>query len=117
MNGRVRDVVLESVTRGGSVTVIVGWGIGSVAMIVSKGKTLPSYLDMFRYDRPVEIGGFGDDPVDKIGYGAGEIAARMKAMWSGSWTLTYGPRARTHSSVDHEAPKQVALRSSHLDMQ
>lgn len=78
---------------------------------------MPSYLDMFRYESPVEIGGRGNEPVDNAGYGAGGIAARMKAMWSGSSTLTYGPKARTHSSVDHEAPKHVVLRSSHLDMQ
>ena len=79
---------LVGVTRGGSVTVTVGEGTGAVAMSVGSGKLLPSYLDMFRYESPVEIGGRGDKPVAKGGYGAGGIATRTKAMESGSSRTT-----------------------------
>lgn len=47
--------------------VIVGWAIGLVRMRVGRGKLRPSYLDMFRYESPVEIGGRGNEPVDKAG--------------------------------------------------
>jgi hypothetical protein len=54
-------------------------------MIVGLLKPLPpSYLDMFKYEGPVEIGGRGDAVVDAFAYGAGGrvVAARsrMKAM-------------------------------------
>jgi hypothetical protein len=52
--------------RGGSVTVIIGWTTGVVATSVGGAKLLPSYLDMFRYERPVEYGGRGSEPVEKI---------------------------------------------------
>lgn len=44
-----------------------GWAIGFVRIRVGWGKLRPSYLDMFRYESPVEIGGRGNEPVDKAG--------------------------------------------------
>jgi hypothetical protein len=88
-----------------------------VGLVLASG-----YLDMFCHDSPVERGGSGGEGVgvDSFEGGAGFCGspARTKAMWSGSSIIpTKSPRASTHSSVDHEAPKQVVLRSSQRDMQ
>ena len=90
--------------------------------LVAGAELASGYLDMFCHDRPVERGGRGGAGVgvDSFEGGAGSCGspARTNAMWSGSSIIpTKSPRASTHSSVDHEAPKQVALRSSHRDIQ
>lgn len=135
MSVGIDGVVDVGGSGGGSVVVMVGRMEGFVAMRVgvtvtgsvamSGGVVVfvvrvplpPSYRDMFVYERPVEMGERGDAVVDTFEYGAAGSTARMKAMWSGSLILTNGPKARTHSSVDHEAPRHVVLRSSHLAMQ